>query len=171
MITFVWVEDQKKQIGLNGHLPWKLPGDLQHFRKLTSGHTIVMGRKTFTSLPKILPHRKHIVLSKNHELAQKYSKNQQVVILSSLKQLELWLANHQEQQIDVIGGNAVFKPLVHQVDRLEKTVIAATFKGDTIMTPIDYSKFKLVKKEYHNPNLQDKYPYEFLTYIRKEETK
>lgn len=87
MITFIWAEDEKHQIGLNGHLPWHLPQDMQHFKKLTKGHPIVMGRKTFDSLPKILPQRQHLVLSRNPNLARKYAENEQVTVFSSLSDL------------------------------------------------------------------------------------
>lgn len=168
MITFVWAEDQKGLIGLNGHLPWQLPGDMKHFKELTIGHPIVMGRKTFTSLPRLLPQRLHVVLTKDERLIAKYAENKQVVMLNSLTALNDWLTAHQQEQISVIGGNSVFSALKDRVDCLERTVIDATFAGDTVMTVIDYQQFNLVKKVSHAPNYQDKYPYAFLTYLRKE---
>lgn len=168
MIIFVWAEDEKHQIGLDGHLPWYLPKDLEHFKKLTVGHPIIMGRKTFASLPRLLPNRQHIVLSSSCEVAHKFDHNNQVVILSSLNKLKHWLKSHQDEKIFVIGGTSVFQALKKQVDYLEKTEIKAVFAGDTIMPTIDYSQFELIKKETHLPDDQNKYSYEFLTYARKE---
>ncbi|MDF7682778.1 dihydrofolate reductase [Lactobacillus sp. ESL0679] len=168
MITFVWAEDQKGQIGLNGHLPWQLPGDMKHFKEITIGHPIIMGRKTFASLPRLLPQRLHVVLTKDEQLISKYAENKQVVTVNSLTALNDWVTAHEQEQISVIGGNSVFATLKERVDVLERTVIDATFAGDTVMTALDYQQFNLIKTVKHTPNEQDKYPYTFLTYLRKE---
>ena len=65
MLTFVWAEDEAHQIGYQGKLPWHLPADLRHFKKFTWGHPMVMGRRTFASLPELLPGRPHIVLTRD----------------------------------------------------------------------------------------------------------
>lgn len=168
MITFIWAEDKKHQIGLNGHLPWHLPQDMQHFKKLTKGHPIVMGRKTFDSLPKILPQRQHLVLSRNPNLARKYAENEQVTVFSSLSDLNRWLKTHQNDSIFVIGGFSIFQALKEQVNCLEKTEIKATFAGDTKMPPIDYARFKLISEVTYYPSKHTKYLYRYLTYVRKE---
>ena len=80
MISFVWSEDQKHQIGYKGHLPWRLPADLAHFKKVTMGHPMVMGKKTFDSFPGLLPGRKHVVLTHDTTLKEKYKDNSQVKI-------------------------------------------------------------------------------------------
>lgn len=164
MITFVWAEDKKHQIGLDEHLPWHLPADLKHFHDLTINHPIVMGRKTFDSLPKILPKRQHIVLTRNSSTITQ----EQVITVSSFAELDNWLDEHRQQDISVIGGTSVFAALLNRVDCLEKTAIKATFAGDTIMPAIDYSQFDLVKGVSHYPDEQNKYSYDFLTYNRKE---
>ena len=88
MISFVWAEDQKHQIGYKGHLPWRLPADLAHFKKVTMGHPMVMGKKTFDSFPGLLPGRKHVVLTHDTTLKEKYKDNSQVKILNSIEKLE-----------------------------------------------------------------------------------
>ena len=72
MISFVWAEDQKHQIGYKGHLPWRLPADLAHFKEVTMGHPMVMGKKTFDSFPGLLKRRQHIVLTHDTNLKEKY---------------------------------------------------------------------------------------------------
>ncbi|MDF7639035.1 dihydrofolate reductase [Lactobacillus sp. ESL0791] len=167
MLTFVWAEDRKHQIGLNGHLPWNLPADMQHFKDLTMGHPMIMGRKTFASFPKPLPGRKHIVLTRDRALMQKYAQNDQVIILMSLNELDDWLLYHQDEELCVIGGAEVFQALLGRADRLEQTIIDAEFSGDTVMPEIDYSQFDLIKNDPHQPDGKNKYPYTFLTYTRK----
>lgn len=170
MITFVWAEDQQHQIGIEGHLSWNLPLDLHHFKEITYGHPIIMGRKTFMSLPKVLPGRKHIVLTTSKELKRKYQNNENVVIVQSEAELQEWVEKHKNQNLCVIGGNSVFKALIKQADYLEKTAIKATFTADTTMIPIKYDEFSLIKKESHYPDEQNKYSFDFLTYKRKEQS-
>lgn len=167
MIEFVWAEDQKHQIGLDGHLPWRLPADMAHFKEKTIGHPIIMGRKTFMSLPRLLPQRKHIVLTHDQDLKKKYQDNDQVTIINSIAELGDYIQNHQGEKLCAIGGVSIFKALLDQVDVLEKTEIDATFEADTVMPEIDYDQFKLVKKEHHEADKKNKYPYTFFTYQRK----
>ena len=102
MISFVWSEDQKHQIGYKGHLPWRLPADLAHFKKVTMGHPMVMGKKTFDSFPGLLPGRKHVVLTHDTTLKEKYKDNSQVKILNSIDELTSWLDENQSQEVSVI---------------------------------------------------------------------
>ena len=169
MITYVWAEDQKHQIGVDGHLPWHLPADMKHYKEETMGHPMIMGRRTFASFPKVLPGRKHIVLSRNEDLAKKYADNKQVLVLPSLDKLNDWLDQHKDEKVCAVGGASIFKALLNRVDCLEKTQIDATFKADTVMPAIDYSQFTLIKNEHHDPDSKNKYPYSFLTYMRKGE--
>ena len=167
MIEYVWAEDQKRQIGLDGHLTWHLPADLHHFKEKTIGHQIIMCRKTFMSLPRLLPQRKHIVLTHDQDLKKKYQDNDQVLIVNSVAELNDYIQNHQGEKLCAIGGVSIFKTLLEQVDVLEKTEIDATFEADTVMPEIDYDQFKLVKKKHHAADEQNKYPNTFLTYQRK----
>lgn len=168
MIEYVWAEDKEQNIGLDGHLPWHLPADLKHFKEETMNHPILMGRKTFTSLPKLLPGRRHIVLTRNQELKNKWQDNEQVEFLTSLEEMDAYLAKHKSEKICAIGGVSIFKALIDQVDVLEKTEIDGVFKADTAMPEIDYAKFNLVNKEHHDADNKNKYPYTFLTYVRKD---
>lgn len=166
MITFVWAEDENHGIGLNGHLPWHLPADLKHFKEKTIGHPILMGRKTFESFPHLLPERKHLVLTHDQALAKKYQDNDQVLILSSISEMNDYLDSHQDEEIKAIGGVSIFKALLNRVDCLEKTEIAHEFQVDTYMPEIDYQQFKLIKREVHPADEKNKYPYTFLTYVK-----
>lgn len=167
MITFVWAEDENHGIGQKGHLPWHLPADLHHFKEKTMGHPLLMGRKTFASLPHLLPGRKHLVLTHDHSLKEKFANDSRVQFFYSWPQLDVYLKKHHEQDICVIGGRSIFSGLMKQVDVLEKTQIHHSFAVDVYMCPLDYDDFTLTKKEEHLADEKNKYNYDFLTYRRK----
>lgn len=164
MISFVWAEDIKGGIGYQGKLPWHLPADLHHFKQITMGHPIVMGRRTFESLPKILPGRQHLVLTKNLAIKREYQQNSNVLVFSSLDKLNSYLLENHQQDFCVIGGAQLFKGLKDQVDVLEKTIIYHQFDVDTWMIKLPYENFKLIKKEKYLKDYQNKYDFEFFTY-------
>lgn len=167
MISFVWAEDQKHQIGCKGHLPWRLPADLAHFKEVTMGHPMVMGKKTFDSFPGLLPGRQHIVLTHDTNLKEKYKDNSQVEIMNSIDELTSWLDKNQLQEVSVIGGAMLFNLLLNKVDKLYKTEILSEFNGDTVMPNINYDEFKLISKKIGKVDEKNKYPYVFLEYERK----
>lgn len=167
MITFVWAEDLNHGIGYQVNLPWHLPADMKHFKEKTSGHPILMGRKTFNSLPGLLPKRKHLILTHDQEFKKKYADNDQVLVFTSSDELRSYLAEHKKDDIKAIGGVSIFNLLKNQVDVLEKTVIHHGFKVDTYMPELDYNKFELIKKEKHAADEKNKYAYDFLTFKRK----
>ena len=167
MTSFVWAEDQKHQIGYKGHLPWRLPADLAHFKKVKMGHQMVMGKKTFDSFPGLLPGRKHVVLTHDTTLKEKYKDNSQVKILNSIDELTSWLDKNQFQEVSVIGGAMLFKLLLNKVDKLYKTEILSEFDGDTVMPTINYDEFKLISQKIGKVDEKNIYPYIFLEYERK----
>ncbi|GFZ27668.1 dihydrofolate reductase [Lactobacillus corticis] len=166
MLTFVWAEDELGNIGYQGHLPWHLPADLQHFKAVTMHKPMIMGRKTFDSFPGILPGRKHLVLSHDPSLQDKYDP-QQVEIVTSVDELQEIIAAYGDQEICLIGGSGVFALFVDQVDRLEKTLVYGQFPADTKMVPINYENFTLVKRSDFKADAKNPYDYSFLTYQRK----
>lgn len=166
MISFVWAEDEHHGIGVNGHLPWHLPADLQHFKEKTMGHPILMGKNTFVSLPHLLPGRQHIVLTHDENLEKKYQNNDQVTFLNNIAQMHEYLKEHSDEHICAIGGVSIFNSLCNQVDILEKTKIYHVFEADTFMPEINYDNFELVKRKDFQADEKNKYDYSFLTYKR-----
>lgn len=161
MISFVWAEDKNHIIGSNGHLPWKLPNDMKHFKNVTTGHPIVMGRKTFESFPNgPLPNRLNIVISRNPN----YQVPDSVVLLTDKSQLSNFVKSNEE--VMVIGGAGIFDLFADDVDRLYLTKIDHAFDGDTKMVKIDYDKFKLVEKKEGIMDDLNIYPHTFETYQR-----
>lgn len=161
MLAYIWAEDLNGGIGINGHLPWHLAADLKRFKEKTMNHPMIMGRRTFESLPGILPRRKHIVLT--HSDLNVTDPN--VKILHSKKELDEWLGVQDEKQLNVIiGGATLFKMYRDEVDLLYQTIVKQKFQTDTQMPVINYSEFeKIEDQSFDDSELK----YEFVTYKRK----
>ncbi|WP_059105877.1 dihydrofolate reductase [Shouchella shacheensis] len=159
MISFVYAMDQERAIGKNNELPWYLPADLRHFKQVTTGHTIVMGRKTYQSIGKPLPNRKNVVLTRDANFTA-----EGVKVIHSKKEL-LDLASSEEETF-VIGGAELFKLLWDVSDKQYVTVIEHVFDGDTFAPGIDERKWELVESVRGTMDEKNRYPHEFRTYIR-----
>lgn len=167
MLTYIWAEDLDRGIGYQGHLPWHLPADLHHFKELTMGRAMVMGKNTFLSLPKVLPGRKHLVLTHDRNLAKKYEGDEQVEFFYDLTSLKKFLKTNHDQEFAVIGGASIFKAFENEVDRLEMTKIKGAFAADTFMPKLDFGKFEIIHQEQHAHDDRNDYDYTFFTYQRK----
>ncbi len=160
LISIIVAMANNRVIGKNNKLPWYLPADLQHFKKLTLRKTIIMGRLTWESLPGLLPQRKHIVITRNKDY-----KAEQVKRASSLKKaIE---KAKQDREIMIIGGASIYKEALQIADRLYLTYIDAPFDGDTFFPEIDPKQWKKVAVEQHLKDNKNRWNYEFVTYHRK----
>jgi dihydrofolate reductase len=149
-------------IGRSNDLPWYLPADLKHFKELTTGHTIVMGKRTFESLPKgPLPNRKNIVLTS----IMSEGVNEGYFEADSLEDA-LYLSEH-EEQVFIIGGATVYRQSIHKVDYLYITWIHKDFTANTYFPEIDFNEWEEVKHEDHEADKKNVYPYTFSEYKRK----
>ncbi len=130
-IVLIYARAANGVIGRDGDLPWRLPADLKHFKALTLGKPMIMGRKTFDSLPGLLPGRRHIVLTRGKDVGEGAER------AGSVEQaLALAAEGNDSGEIAVIGGAAIyalFMPLAH---RIELTQIHADYAGDTVMPPL-----------------------------------
>jgi len=163
-IVLIYARAANGAIGNEGDLPWRLPADLRRFKALTIGKPMVMGRKTFESLPGLLPGRRHIVLSRRDTF-----KAEGAEMAGSVKEaLALAGEGNDSGEVAVIGGAAiydVFMPLAH---RIELTQIHADYPGDTFMAEPG-REWALSAREDHAAN--GPHPaFSFLTYIRAEDT-
>jgi|BarGraIncu00222A_1022003.scaffolds.fasta_scaffold21292_3 dihydrofolate reductase len=148
-------------IGKANNLPWHLPADLKHFRQLTTGHAIVMGKRTFESLPKgPLPNRKNIVLTS----VMSEGVNEGYFEADSLEDA-VYLCEH-EEKVFIIGGATVYKQSINKVDTMYITWIHNDFSADTYFPEIDFNEWKEVNREDHNPDEQNLYSYSFVKYER-----
>jgi dihydrofolate reductase len=159
-IVLIYARASNGAIGNEGDLPWRLPADLKRFKALTMGKPMVMGRKTFESLPGLLPGRRHIVLSRRDNFAA-----EGVEMAGSVKEaLALAAEGNDSGEVAVIGGAAiydVFMPLAH---RIELTQVHAEYQGDTFMAEPG-TGWELTAREDHAAT--GDYPaFSFLTYRR-----
>lgn len=145
-------------IGAGGAMPWHLPADLRRFKALTMNKPMVMGRKTFESLPGLLPGRRHIVLTRDLAWAEEGAE--------VVHTLEAALACANSPHIAVIGGAEIFRLFLPQADRIELTEIRANPGGDTHWLPVDLADWSETWRESHPA--QGKVPgYDFVTLLRK----
>ena len=129
-------------IGKDGKLIWHIPEDLKRFKRLTLGHPMIMGRKTFESFPKPLPGRTHIVLSST---PNKNTEN--IIWIDSIEKAINTAKELDNEKAFIIGGGNIYRQTIDLVDELEITEIDASFDGDTFFPEIDKTIFKLKKSE------------------------
>lgn len=159
-IVLIYARASNGVIGDQGKLPWHLPADLKRFKALTIGTPMVMGRKTFESLPGLLPGRRHIVLTRR----ERWDKDGAEHARSIEEALTLAARNNATGEICVVGGAAIYdvlRPLAH---RIEVTEIHAEYAGDTFMKPLG-AEWKIVAREDHDAEA-GKPAYSFVTYRR-----
>ena len=133
-VSLVVARARNGTIGRNNALPWHLPEDLKHFRKLTTGHAIVMGRRTFESIGRPLPSRRSIVISRTESFAP-----EGVEVVASLDDALARCAGMPEAF--VIGGAGLFQEAIEVADRAIVTEIDADFEGDTFFEPLDAAQW------------------------------
>lgn len=151
-----------RAIGLRGELLYYLPADLRHFKQLTTGHTIVMGRKTFESLPKgALPNRRNIVITRQAD----YERQGIEVFHSFEEALE---ACSNDGEVYILGGESVYAAALPHADRLCLTHIHATpAEADTFFPPFDAADWEVEQEENFEPDEKNQQPFSFVTYRRK----
>jgi dihydrofolate reductase len=152
-------------IGRDGALPWRLKSDLQHFKKLTVGKPVIMGRKTFFSIGKALPQRTNIVLTRDLSLAAPGA-----VLATSLDAALAYARNDAEQrgvdEIMVIGGSDVFEATMPMAARLEITHVHSKVEGDATFPPIDPKVWREVARTEHPAGPHDEASFAVATYER-----
>ncbi len=159
-ISIISALDEKRGIGKGNDLLFKIPRDMQRLKTLTTGHPLVMGRKTFESLGRRLPNRAHIVISRDPEGTKNLSYQPDVIVPSLEEALEKAKACDGSDEIFIFGGGQIFTEAVEKglVDRLYLTLVKGDYDADVFFP--DYSMFtKVLKKEEHE---EDGYQYTFL---------
>ncbi|WP_282162607.1 dihydrofolate reductase [Ulvibacterium marinum] len=161
-IAIIAAMGEDRSLGKDNDLLWHLPDDFKRFKNLTSGHKIIMGRKTFESFPKPLPNRFHIIVTRDKDYKTLHK--------------DCTIAHSMEEAIDlvkedklsfIIGGGEIYKQGEEFANKLELTLIHATFPdADTFFPKIDESAWKLTTEEYHPKDAQHKFDFTYLTYVR-----
>lgn len=148
-------------IGANGTLPWHLPMDLRHFKALTQAKPMIMGRKTFDSLPGLLPGRRHIVLTRDEDWAEDGAE-----VVHSMDEA---IAAANAPHVAVIGGAEIFTLFLPHADRIELTEVHAEVAGDTYMPAFDPEVWQESARADHpaDPEHRDRPAFSFVTLVRR----
>ena len=161
-LTIIVAAGENNAIGKDNKLIWHLSDDLKHFKALTNGHHIIMGRKTFESFPKPLPNRTHVVITRQKD----YKVPEGVIVVNSLE--DALDASRFDTQPFVIGGGEIYKQAMPLVDKLEITRVHADFENaDTFFPEIDNSKWQEVSRRTHDADEKHAYSFSFITYLKK----
>jgi dihydrofolate reductase len=140
LIALIYAQSENGVIGRDNDLPWHLPEDLKHFKRLTTGHTIVMGRKTFDSIGRALPNRRSVIMTRQPDFAAEGCD----VVGSWEEALE---ATRNEPLVFVIGGAGVFQVAMPQAERVHRTMVHATIPGDVVLEDLNPAEWDLVSSE------------------------
>ncbi|WP_434980937.1 dihydrofolate reductase [Daejeonia sp. YH14] len=161
MVTIVVAMGRKNEIGKGNQLLWHLPKDLRHFKELTFGHPVIMGRKTFESIGRPLPNRTNIVVSRRDNWFQ-----EGILIVGSLKEA-LKFAKKIDPDVFIIGGGNIYAQTLDLADRLEVTHVKADLEADTFFPEIKPSEWELTHEECSEADEKNAYNFCFQTFIRK----
>ena len=161
MLSIIVAKGKNNIIGKDNKMVWHLPEDLKHFKNLTTGHTIIMGRKTFESLGKPLPNRKHIIFSQNPDFKVN---DENVEVVHSLLQIQDLIEGKEEAF--VIGGAMIYNFLMPYVKKMYVTEIEKDFEGDTFFPIIDSEVWKETSREKGIKDEENNLDYYFVTYER-----
>ena len=146
-------------IGHNNNLIWHLSSDLKHFKNITTGHTVIMGRKTFESMGKALPNRRNIVITANK--AYTAAGCEIVPDIESALQLAA-----QEEEAFIIGGGTIYRAIWEKADKLYLTRVHTAPTGDISIPEVKASEWQEISREAHSADEKNEYDYTFLEYRR-----
>lgn len=160
IISIIVAVDENNGIGKNNDLLWHMPADLKHFKDTTSGHTVIMGRKTFDSVGKPLPKRRNIIITRQTGL--EIPGAEVVGDLSSAIAL-----CDENEEVFIVGGAEIYKMAMDITDKIYLTVIKGVFGADTFFPPIDPDTWKETEAVSFEPDEKNASGYTFSTLIRK----
>ena len=159
-LTIIAAVSINNVIGNNNKLIWKLSNDLKRFKNLTTNHSVIMGRKTFESLPNPLPDRNNIVITRDTN----YSKPNIQVCSSIENAINL---TKTDTQPFIIGGGEIYSQTINIVDKIELTRVHEEFDGDAYFPEIPLDIFELINEENYNSDLENEFDYSYLTYKKR----
>lgn len=157
IISIIVAIGQNNEIGKDNDLLWHLPAELKHFKEITTGHTIIMGRKTFESLPKgALPNRRNMVVSRNPDLKIEGAEVYSSIDHALLKTID-------EREVFIIGGAQLYRQTFPEADKLYITKVHASFPDATVFFPtINYNEWNEIGREFHPADEKNPYSFTFL---------
>jgi|SRR5690606_3100178 len=164
MISIVVATDLNNAIGFNNQLLWHMPADLQFFKRTTTGHTIIMGRKTFESVGRPLPNRRNIIITRKKD----YLASGIEITHSINDALNLC---KDEDEVFIIGGAEIYQQSLAYCDRIYLTLVYGEFEADTYFPPISEDLWQLTSESYHKADDKNAFDYNFMIYEKKKEEK
>lgn len=160
MITLIAAAAENNALGKDNDLIWHLPNDFKRFKHITTGHFIVMGRKTFESFPKPLPNRTHVIITRQAD----YAVPEGCIVVNSLKKaIEIC---PKDEDLFIIGGGEIYKQSMAIADKIELTRVFTAPEADTFFPEIDLKEWKLTFEEFHPKDDKHDFDFSFLTYVR-----
>ncbi|MEQ7800436.1 dihydrofolate reductase [Pedobacter sp. ASV1-7] len=160
MISVVVAIGENNAIGKDNQLLWHLPADLKHFKEITSGHTIIMGRKTYDSIGKPLPNRRNIVMTRTPGL-----QIQDVEVVSNIDEALALCTT--EKEVFIIGGAEIYKSTLNIVNKIYLTRVHQSYDADTFFPKIDSNLWDETDVKKHLPDEKNHIAYTFSTLLRK----
>ncbi len=162
MLSIIVAKAKNNIIGKDNKLLWHIPDDLRRFKELTTNHNIIMGRKTFESIGRILPNRKHIIFSQNPDFK---IENENIEIVHSMLQIQQYIEDENENF--VIGGAMIYNLLMPYVTKMYVTEIDKDFEGDTVFPRINPDIWQEISREEGPKDEKNDFKYEYVVYKRK----
>lgn len=160
MIIMIAAVAENNGLGKENRMIWHLPDDFKRFKRLTTGHHIIMGRKTFESFPKPLPNRTHIVITR-----QKDYHPEGCIVVHNIKDAIALVPNGEDGFI--IGGGEIYSLAMPFADKLEITQVSARFEADAFFPEIYNTEWRAVAEEFHPTDADHAYSFTYKTYLRK----
>ena len=159
MIALIAAMGRNRVIGHQGKIPWRLPADMQHFKRTTMGKPILMGRKTWESLPGVLPGRRNIVMTRNRDYVAEGAD-----IVSGIE--AAMAITPEASELMVIGGQQLYEQILPSANTLYLTEIDADFEGDAWFPEFDPDSWVVASEQQCEPDERNPYRYCFKTYRR-----
>ena len=160
MLSIIVAKSINNAIGKDNKLLWKIPDDMKRFKKLTTGHTIIMGRKTFESIGRVLPNRLNVILTRDPNYKVD---DPNVKIVGGISDLEEYI--NDENENFVIGGAQIYSILMSKCKKIYVTQIDKDFVGDSYFPIIRENEWKIIERE-DGPKDENDFKYEYITYER-----
>ena len=160
MIIIIAAVAENNALGKNNDLLWHLPKDFKRFKEITSGHYILMGRKTFESFPKALPNRTHVVISR-----QKNFHPEGCIVVENLEKAIAICPK--EEDLFIIGGGEIYSQSIHFADQLDITRVHHSFDADVYFPEIDLKIWKLTAETLNLKDEKHLFDYTFQTFVRR----
>nr|AIA18613.1 Dihydrofolate reductase [uncultured bacterium] len=148
---------ENRIIGKNNQLPWHLPADLKHFKTITSGHPILMGRKTHESIGKPLPNRLNIILTRDPNY-----QTTGCTVVTSVESALKEAARHDENELFIIGGAEIYKQLLARIQRLYLTIVHHEVEGDAWFPELNLQEWKEISRVRHEADEANAFAYSFV---------